>query len=223
MITIISGSFFKGFYSSFVNILVSLKMLEQDLYTNNQLEKLGNSLIFLCDNLEKATKTHLLKLVFIIEELSVKELGIPFFDLRFDLWKLGPVSKDLYVELSEELNLLSPYIVTELTKDGTTIIRSKKSFSDDEFSDNEMKLLESIVERFKYCTANELVNFTHKKDSPWYNTALKNGVLELLESGKMNTTEIPIDLSELLADNADKLMFYQSHKEFLKQSKTLKS
>ncbi len=204
-------------------ILLSLTMISQDLYTSNQIAKLGNSLIYLCNNLERATKTHLLKLVFIIEELSIKELGIPFFDLRFDLWKLGPVSKDLYVELSDELNLLSPYIITERGSDGNSIVKPKKPFSDDEFSDNEIVLLEKIVERFKYCTAKELVNFTHKKDSPWYNTALKNGVLELLESGKKNTTDIPIDLSQLLVEDVNKLMFYQSHIEFLKQSKALKS
>ena len=83
---------------------------QEVLYTQNQLDKLGNTLIFLCKNLEKATKTHLLKLVFIIEEISIMKFGVPFFDLRFDVWKLGPVSKDLFVELTDELNLLEPYI-----------------------------------------------------------------------------------------------------------------
>jgi uncharacterized phage-associated protein len=191
------------------------------IYSQGQLDKLGNSLIFLCNNLEKPTKTHLLKLIFIIEEIAIVKFGVPFFNLRFDVWKLGPVSKDLFVELTEEPNLLEPYISKQF-KDGITIISAKREFSDDEFSDNEIKLLDEIVDRFKYCTANELINFTHKKNSPWYNTALKNGVLELLESGKMTTTSIEINMAELVEGDEEKHTLYHGHKEFLTQSKSLR-
>jgi uncharacterized phage-associated protein len=189
-----------------------------EVYTSGQIDKLGNTLIFLCEKMQSVSKTHLLKLVFIIEEISVKKYGIPFFDLRFDVWKLGPVSKDLFVELSGEPNLLAGYI----TKDEKNYIIPKKKFSDDEFTDNELKLLDQIADRFLYCTANELINYTHKQQSPWYKTALKNGVLELLESGKMTTTDIEIKLDEIIEDDADKLALYKSHKNFLLQSKSLK-
>jgi uncharacterized phage-associated protein len=194
---------------------------QEVLYSKGQLDKLGNALIFLCKNLEKPTKTHLLKLIFIIEEISIVKFGVPFFDLRFDVWKLGPVSKDLFVELTDEPNLLEPYILKQ-TSNGTSIISAKKDFSDDEFSDNEMSLLHEIVERFKYCTANELINFTHKKNSLWYNAAQRNGVLDLLESGKMTTTNIEINMAELIEDDEEKFMIYNGHKEFLTQSKSLK-
>lgn len=186
------------------------------------MDKLGNTLIFLCEHLEKASKTHILKFIFIIEEFSIMKFGVPFFNLRFDLWKLGPVSKDLFVELSEELNLLDPYIKREV-RDGATLIFPKMKFSDDEFSDNEIKLLNEIIDRFKYCTATELINFTHKKNSPWYNTAMRNGVLDLLETGKITTTDLEINLAEIIEDDPEKLMMYNSHKEFLAQSKSLKA
>jgi uncharacterized phage-associated protein len=197
-------------------------VIKPEIYTKNQIEKLGNTLIFLAQRLEKPSKTHLLKLVFIIEEISIKKFGVPFFGLRFDLWKLGPVSKDLYVELTGELNLLEPYISRE-DGNSSTIVRPKKDFSDDEFSDNELRLLGDITERFKYCTANELINFTHKKDTPWYNTAQKHGILDALESGKINTTDIEIDLAETIAEDELKTALYNSHKDFLAQSKSLKS
>lgn len=127
---------------------------------------------------------------------------MPFFDLNFYVWQLGPVAKDLYVELSpnepeyNENVLLENYITKEI-KDNKVYINSKIDFCDDEFSDLELELLGNVIERFKYCTANELINFTHRKNSPWYNAALKNGVLDLLESKQMTTTEIKIDLSPL--------------------------
>ncbi len=191
------------------------------VYTRNQIEKLGNALIYLCQQIKPITKTQLLKLVFIIEETSIARTGIPFFDLRFDVWKLGPVSKDLFVELSDEPSLLSDFITRECKADAFHIV-PKKEFSDDEFSDNEIGLLDEICERFKYCTAKELVNFTHRRNTPWYNAAVKNGILDELESGKINTTDIEIDLGELIEDDKGKLALFNQHKDFLRQTKPLK-
>jgi uncharacterized phage-associated protein len=193
-------------------------MKSGEVYTQNQIDKLGNALIFLCEKMDHVSKTHLLKLIFIIEEISVKKFGIPFFNLRFDVWKLGPVSKDLFVELSNEPELLSEYI----RKNEKGEFSSQKPFSDDEFTDQEITLLEQITDRFLYCTATELINFTHRSDSPWYKAAQKNGVLELLEEGKMTTTNIEIDLSEMIEDEPDKLAIYRSYKNYLEQSKSLK-
>ena len=201
-------------------------MQDGEIYTKNQIEKLGNALIFLCERMlavkEPVSKTHLLKLVFIIEEISVKKYGIPFFNLRFDVWKLGPVSKDLFVELSEEPGLLADYIRREVNDDNTYIY-PKKPFSDGEFSDIEMELLQTVSERFLYCTAKELINVTHRKDSPWYKTAVEHGVLDLLESGKMTTTNFEIKLSASIEHDPQKLALYHDHKDFLTLSKSLKS
>lgn len=200
-------------------------MTRPEIYTKSEIDKLGNAIVFLCQKLSPYTpvsKTHLLKLIFIIEEIAVQRFGVPFFNLRFDVWKLGPVSKDLYVELTDEPNLLSEYISKEQVDESKFVICPKHEFSDDEFSDNEMKLLEEIAERFKYCTAKELINFTHRKNSPWFNTAQKHGLVDALEAGKITTTDIEIDLSEMIQEEDQKLALYKSHKEFLVQSKSLK-
>jgi uncharacterized phage-associated protein len=200
-------------------------VVKPEIYTKNELDKLGNALIYLCQKISpytKVSKTHLLKLIFIIEETSIRKYGIPFFNLRFDVWKLGPVSKDLFAELSDEPALLSDYISKEETDKGNFVICPKKDFSDDEFSDNDFEILKEVAERFKYCTAKELINFTHRKDSPWYLAAQKHGLVDALEEGKLNTTDIEIDLSEIIQDDPEKLALYQSHKEFLSQTKSLK-
>jgi uncharacterized phage-associated protein len=201
-------------------------MTSGEIYTKNQIDKLGNALIYLCQKMQEVgelvSKTHLLKLVFIIEEIAVKKYGIPFFDLRFDVWKLGPVSKDLFVELSEEPEMLAPYITREIIN-GNVFIQAKKEFCDDEFNDKEIELLEEISKRFLYCTAKELINFTHRSDSIWYKTAQRNGVLDLLEKGQMSTTNIEIPLYEIIEGEEEKLALYRSHKEFMAFTKSLKS
>jgi uncharacterized phage-associated protein len=192
-----------------------------NIYTKDQLAKLGNAIIFLCDRIKPLSKTKLLKLVYLIEELSVKRFGVPFFNIRFDVWKLGPVSKDLYAEISSEPDLLSDYIKRELWEGGV-FLKSKTDFCDDEFNDIELALLGDIVDAYKNYTAEQLVNLTHRKHSPWYTTAQQNGLLEYFENGLANTSNIEIDLSRLIEGDSQKLAIFKDHKEFLDHSKRLK-
>ena len=141
-------------------------------YTRSQIEKLGNAIIYLSSNIPDLNKTKLLKLLYLIEEISIKKYGFPFFNIRFDVWKLGPVSKDVYLELSDTPDLLHMFIEVGKTTD-TTFIRHKKNFNDDEFSDNDMNILAYVITHFKNATANYLVSLTHQKHSAWHQTAAR--------------------------------------------------
>ena len=199
-----------------------MQVAETYTYTRNQIDKLGNTLIFLSQHIQPASKIGLLQLIYIIEEISIKRFGFPFLNLKFNVWKQESVSPDLYVELTDEPHLLADYIQKKLVKDHFCIV-PKTGFSDDEFNDDEVNLLNEVVSKFKNYTAKELIHFTHQKNTLWYNTALKNGVLEQLENGEINTTDIEINLAELLEGEEDKLNLYKSHKELLQFSKSLKS
>lgn len=191
------------------------------IYTKDQLAKLGNAIIFLATQINPLSKTKLLKLIYLIEELSVKKYGSPFFNIRFDVWKLGPVSRDLYVEITSEPDLLEPYILKE-NRNGAVFVKPKQKFSDDEFSDMELSLLKDIVRVYGKYSADQLINLTHRKHSPWYATAEKNGLLEHFQNDVANTSDIEIDLSSLIADDSQKLALFKGHKEFLDHSKRLK-
>jgi uncharacterized phage-associated protein len=192
-----------------------------NIYTKDQLAKLGNAIIFLCNEIQPLSKTKLLKIIYLIEETSVKRLGIPFFNIRFDVWKLGPVSKDLYAEFSSDPDLLENYIIKE-NRNAGQFFKAKQSFDDSEFSDLELDLLSDVARIYKRYTAEELIELTHRKHSPWYTTAQKNGLLEYFENGMANTSDIEIDLSILISDDESKLAFFKSHKDFLDNSRKLK-
>jgi uncharacterized phage-associated protein len=194
-------------------------------YTKNQLDKLGNAIIFLCNKMGiygPVSKTQVLKLVYILEEFSIRQWGTPFFGLHFKVWKMGPVSPDLYLEFTEGPSLLSAYIAVE-NQDQRTVVAPLRAFNDDEFSDQEMALLEQVAERFKTCTAKELINFTHRTNTPWYVTAQRHGLVDILESGQLNTTEIDVDFEAILEGDQAKLSRYHGYLEFLHQSQTLLS
>lgn len=172
----------------------------QNHLTQQQIQKIGNTLIYLADNVGELSKTKILKLLFLLEESSVKRFGYPFFGLNFQIWKLGPVLKELYIDLSEDSpNLLKDYIEKDLYDN--KLYTAKGEFNDDQFSDNDIYLLEKIKDFTRHKTAKDLIDFTHEENSLWRKSAIKNGILQQLESDEMNSTEFTIDFSLLFENN----------------------
>lgn len=195
--------------------------MSSESLSKEQIEKLGNTMIFLAERITPLTKTHILKLIYIIEEISIRKYGLPFFNLKFQVWKFGPVSVDLFADLSDKPVLFSNFLDRK-SDDENAIFTAKKAFSDDEFSQKEISLLEEITERFKYCTTRELVVHTHRKDSSWSRTAVKYGIKDQLEAGTLPTTQIEVDMTEYISDDPDKMAIYYGQQEFYKLSQSLK-
>ena len=175
----------------------------QNHLTHQQIQKLGNTLVFLADNVGELSKTKILKLLFLLEESSIKRFGYPFFGLNFQIWKLGPVLKEVYIDLSEEApNLLKDFI--EKDPHDNKLYKAKGQFNDDQFSDNDIYLLEKIKDFARHKTAKDLIDYTHDENSLWRKSAIKNGILQELESAEINSTEYVIDFS-LLFENDETL------------------
>ncbi|UPT66923.1 MAG: Panacea domain-containing protein [Sphingobacteriales bacterium JAD_PAG50586_3] len=177
-------------------------------FTDELKSKLGNTLVFLTDRLGWLNKTQILKLVYIIEKLSVKKLANPFFNLNFEVWQYGPVSVDLYNELSDGPELLQEYIRATHQPEGILFNKLQGiAFDDSEFSDTEIQLLENVCKNFN-ASASKLVEITHDANDLWVKTAERNGILSDLLSGKLKTTSYSIDLSELLNEEPTRKELY---------------
>ena len=50
-------------------------------YNEAQLNKIGNTAIYLSERIPNLSKTKFLKLLYILDELSIKQSGIPFLNL----------------------------------------------------------------------------------------------------------------------------------------------
>ncbi len=164
-------------------------------YTQEQVDKLGNTLIYLSNRINDLSKTKALKLIYILDETSIKKSGIPFLNLHYHLWKYGPVDIELFAELSNNnLSILKDYITKE-----NDYIKALKPFNNDEFSDNDIDLMDSVIETFGEKNAKELSYYTHREHSVWRNTAVANGILEDLLEERMSTTDILLDMSKVIA------------------------
>lgn len=185
-------------------------------FTDRGLNKLGNTIIYLTDKIPFLSKTQCLKLLYLLDEFSIKKYGLPFLGLKYEVWQYGPVSQDVFVDLSDQPQMLSEYINIEIEYveafgNNTVTITKLKDFCDDEFSDNDINMLEYVVDKFGDKTAKELSDITHKPNSLWYNMAKENGLLELFEKRKKTSSNCMIDFSLLLDE--EKKEIYNSYIE----------
>lgn len=177
-----------------------------------QIDKVGNALVYLADKLDHLSKTKALKLIYILDELSIKKSGIPFFNLKYKVWKFGPVSEEIFIDLSSDTTLLKAFIKRKSEKD-TLVIKPIVAFNDDEFSDNDIDLMDFVIEQFGNKSSKELISYTHRENSPWHNTAKENAVLHLLENEEINNTELLIDMSTLINHDERKKVIYGEYLE----------
>ncbi|MBE7633988.1 Panacea domain-containing protein [Tenacibaculum finnmarkense] len=169
-------------------------------YSKSEIDKLGNTLIYFQEKLGKEiSKTKAIKLLYFLEEFSIKKHGQPFLGLEWEVWHLGPVSEDLYAEINE------PYMLNEHIKhahinglDGC-FIEPKHSFIDDEFSDIDIELMDILIENLGHLNATELIEQTHLPHTLWYKIAKENNLLESFANKTRRTTDFKINLSDLLS------------------------
>lgn len=194
--------------------------IQPKTYSDEQLERLGNTIIYLETKIRPLYKTKLLKLIYLLDELSTARCGIPFLGLDYKLWQAGPVNSDLYEELNRPY-LLESFIELKQDDQGTKVI-GRKQFNNDEFSEMDINLLNEIANRYKTTPAEQLVEITHRKSAPWYIIAKENNLLEAFSERKINTTDIPVDLTLLIKNDLSKMAMYQENIEVQNFSKFLR-
>lgn len=161
--------------------------------------KIGNTIVYIASNTKRLSKTKLLKLLYMMEVAMVSKYHVPFLAIPYEVWKWGPVQKDLYADLSDEIFLMKDYVLSYYS-DKKKYFKAKRSFCDDEFSQAEITLMDDIIREYGKKNARQLEKILHEPGTLWYNTASRNNVLESFKDGTCNSTDIKIDFSELLSD-----------------------
>jgi uncharacterized phage-associated protein len=182
------------------------------MYSRSNIEKIGNTIIYLSNNIGDLSKTKLLKILYLLDQFSIQKYGLPFLNLKYEVWKLGPVAKEIYIDLTNDdgPTFLDEFINIIVLEGHKRYITPKKEFSDDEFSDNEIELLEKLTQTVRAETANSLIEFTHKKGSLWHNTATRNSLFDLFDFG-IASSSIELNFEELLHEDPLKLSMYKHH------------
>ncbi len=178
--------------------------------------KLGNTVVYIATRVQRLSKTKLIKLLYLMEDYSVKRFHQPFLGLPFEAWQAGPVIKDVFIDLSETPVILKDFI-DKHNEEGRTYISAKKEFDDSEFSDNDLLVMEEVLKKYGSMTATELVGLTHKPGDLWHKTCREHRLLEDFEKGLRNNSNCVLDLGSELSGCARE--FYNEQLEFLHMSR----
>jgi len=189
------------------------------------LEKIGNLIIYLVDGIKRKHRqntylTKLLKLLYIIDETSVKETGAPVTGLDYRVWKMGPVAFEVYKDFTfDEYDQFATFAEGKRSSDkikGNDVVRieSVNQFDDSEFSDYEIELVDKVIDQYGNLDSEALIELVHKKGGLWDRIVEENKLKATFE--KQPTTDLRIDLSEILGDDKYKKELFKNSKDSLK-------
>ena len=170
-------------------------------FSESSKSKLGNAILYIVQRAKYPYKTEVLKLLFLMEERMVQLYHIPFLAIPFSVWRLGPVSVDVFEELSDGPVLLDDFISLQTNANGVKVI-GKKDFDEDEFSDAELDMMKQIMSKYGEMTSEQLVSETHKEGSLWQITAKEHGLLDDFEAKRANSSNIVLDMGRQLCPDA---------------------
>jgi len=164
-------------------------------------QKLGNTIVYIARKKSNLSKTQLLRLLYLMEERMALKYHIPFIGIPFEVWQIGPVAKDVFVDLSDSPYLLKNFVKTDF-KDGGTFIEAIADFDDSEFSKCEIEIMDYVLVRYGNMTASDLFLETCKKDSLWYRAAVRTGLLETFNRQECNNSDLQINFAEVMSDSS---------------------
>jgi uncharacterized phage-associated protein len=123
------------------------------------------------------------------------------------------VEPNLFVELSEGPTLFHEYFKIEINRSPAyCYVKPINNFDDSEFSDNDIELMDFVIKQYGNKTSKELVSITHRMNAPWYNSATRNGVYNVLVNELLSSTEFDVDLKELVEHDSRKKHIYLDYK-----------
>ncbi|MBW3519977.1 hypothetical protein [Flavobacterium sp. NKUCC04_CG] len=177
-------------------------------FDKNQLDKIGNTAVYLCNRIKNLSKARLLGLFYILDERSICKSGIPFLDLTYTVGQSGLNSTALFVDLaSNSFFYLGDYI-EEKHSEEMDYIMPLQEFYDDEFTENDIALLDQMIVELGDKSQQELEEHFANKIALWYHTAKDNRVFVNLKLQPNSPTGFVIDMSLLIADAPRKLLIY---------------
>lgn len=176
-------------------------------------DKIGNVLNYFASQIEYLSMTKTLKLLYILDETSIKETGTPVTWLDYKVWENGPVAIDVYNEIKhqevfcyqgKELSLLQSIQLEKKFNTDRNIeevyLKPNGDFDRTIFNRYELKLLETIVFKYGNWNATELINFLHEEGSLWHKMVSEHNLIDHFQQiGKI--TNHSIEFNDLLENN----------------------
>lgn len=171
-------------------------------------ELIGNLIILIAEKCKPLYLTKLLKLLYLIDEKSVKRIGAPITWLSYQAWELGPVAEDIYYSKNTGQNRFNEFVnFKKSDNENKCLVEPITVFDDSEFSELDLEIIDETLEKYGHLSADKLIDIVHAEDSLWYKTKERENI-RFSEDNK--TSEAELDFTELIEDNFKRTVYYST-------------
>lgn len=204
-----------------ISIIIEIKFVT--LQPNNRVmslgitankEKNGALLAYIAKNIPEINLRKLLKIVYLIDEKSMKLRGFPLTWFDYYAWAKGPVAPEVY-EIKN--GAFSEYVKCYKNESGQNIVDSILPHKYhvlkqmDIYSPYEMGIIDDVVFQYAEMSAEQLSDLTHKEDSLWSRVVTENK----LSFGDDKKSDVLIPLNILNEGDIDKQEIYEEALEYM--------
>lgn len=192
--------------------------------TKTQIGKIGNLMLWLSQAIPSLYLTKLLKLLYLVDENAVKQMGAPVTWLTYKAWQFGPVPTAVYNDISfGDTKLFGDFIkaIREDLRFPDTYqskgyrIEPNRALDKSVFSLKEADIIQDVVNHYGNKSTSELIELLHKEHSLWDRVYQEKKLEEQFKYAEYNTSPFEIDLTELIKGDEEKLSRYHAMEEFM--------
>jgi uncharacterized phage-associated protein len=148
---------------------------EKIMIITHHREKMINAICYFACKTQFCGKIKLLKLLYFLDFRHFRQTGRSVTGLQYSAWQFGPVPDKLYNELSETMPADLSDMIQVVKKGDFHQIVPKKSFCKEWFTNREIKIMDDLIYIFKDSRAEDMVESTHLKHTPWDKTIQEKG------------------------------------------------
>lgn len=168
--------------------------------------RIGNLLAYLSTRIPCIPMRKMLKLIYIIDEESIRARCLPITWLTYKAWAKGPVAEDVFD--AKETHVFDSFVKIVTSQDGKLLFIPVVQADMAEFSKVEQSIVDDIIARFGDKSSNELTDITHEPDSLWSIVVREN---DIIFDENHKKSDIVVKLEELL--DIEGLATYNDAKE----------
>lgn len=147
----------------------------------HQREKLINAIIYFAKGTKYCGKIKILKLLSELDFEHFKQTGRSATGLDYSAWPMGPVSLELFEELSGKMRPDLAEAIKIVPVGELQQIVPQKPFNSKYFTKREKKLLSNFVEIFRDATAEQMKGSSHREGGPWDRTVKEKGLQQPID------------------------------------------
>jgi len=194
-------------------------------------DKAFNALVYFAENIKPLYLTKAIKLLYIADEMAIRQSGVPVTWLNYKAWKLGPVAEDVYQKVKsahlghqkgDGSHSISHLVVSSRSGalgDGI-LLEPAKAFDDSQFSDYDIDILDTVIRQYGKLNSDQLIDILHAEGTLWHKKVVANNLDEQFAL-KNNRSDFIIELTELLDTDFKKSAFEVAYRSYLMQNELL--